>query len=174
MNTIEKDLVALKQQLKNKKAALLETRNSFKYRIETALINTDLDRYTFYTFQGRTQRQTVINNDLFILEKTLSWMSSDKFGRQVQKVPKNNTRFQQLSLSMFNIEIRESRKGVTQKTRNYISWQQYWWHHFDSYRKIGQKFLFKFTRRKFISISFLREIISAEKKDFDWIKFPYV
>ena len=69
MNTIEKDLVALKQQLKNKKAALLETRNSFKYRIETALINTDLDRYTFYTSRGRTPRQTVINNDIFILEK---------------------------------------------------------------------------------------------------------
>ena len=64
----EKELASLKQDHKNKVSALNETRSSFKYKIETALILI-WKKYTFYTSRGRTPRQTNINNDTFILEK---------------------------------------------------------------------------------------------------------
>ena len=121
MNTIEKDLVALKQQLKNKKAALLETRNSFKYRIETALINTDLDRYTFYTSRGRTPGQTVINNDIFILEKHYRGRVPINLADESKKFQRIIRDFNNSHLGCSTSKIRESRKGITQKTRNNIS-----------------------------------------------------
>ena len=65
----EKELEGMKSQLAAKKNALSETRCSFRYRVETVLINTNLEKYTFITAQGRAARQTVINNDMHILEK---------------------------------------------------------------------------------------------------------
>ena len=85
----EKELSALKNDKKNKETALSETRKSFKFRVESALINSNLDKYTFFTTRGRTPRQTVINNDIFILEKHYSGrvpMNMDSESKKFQKI----------------------------------------------------------------------------------------
>ena len=65
----EKQLLNLKEELKAKEIAMKETQSSFKHRIESTLINTNLNKYTFMTNSGRAVRQTTINNDIHILEK---------------------------------------------------------------------------------------------------------
>ena len=52
-----------------KRGAVKETQCSFKYQIQSDLINSNLDKYTFMTTSGRTLRQTAVNNDIFILQK---------------------------------------------------------------------------------------------------------
>ncbi|KAK3100993.1 hypothetical protein FSP39_015453 [Pinctada imbricata] len=94
MNNLEKELNSLRQHKKNKETALDETRNSFKYKIESTLINSNLEKYTFYTSRGRTPRQTVINNDIFILEKHYR-------GRIPLNLSEESKRFQKI-ISDFN------------------------------------------------------------------------
>ena len=59
----------MRQELLAKKKAVEETQASFKYKVQSALINTNLNKYTFETTNGRAVRQTAVNNDLHILEK---------------------------------------------------------------------------------------------------------
>ena len=65
----EKELASLQVELWAQKRALNETQFSFKYQIQSDLINSNLDKYTFMTTSGRALRQTAINNDIFILQK---------------------------------------------------------------------------------------------------------
>ena len=74
----EKQLENLKEEFKSKEAAIKQSQSSFKYQIQSALINSNLDKYTFRTRNGRALRQTAINNDVHILEKHYK-----------NKVPKN-------------------------------------------------------------------------------------
>jgi hypothetical protein len=57
------------REIANKKIAIMKTQSSFKYRIMSTLINTNIEKYTFSTTAGRALRQTAINNDVYILEK---------------------------------------------------------------------------------------------------------
>lgn len=50
-----------RKKIANKMSAISETQSSFKYRIMSTLINTNLEK--------RALRQTSINNDFYILEK---------------------------------------------------------------------------------------------------------
>jgi hypothetical protein len=52
-----------------KKRVVKEIQCSFKYQIQSDLINSNLDKYTFMTTSGRALRQTAVNNDIFILQK---------------------------------------------------------------------------------------------------------
>lgn len=52
-----------------KKKTVKETQCSFKYQIQSDLINSNLDKCTFMTTSGRALRQTAINNGIFILQK---------------------------------------------------------------------------------------------------------
>jgi hypothetical protein len=65
----EKELASLQEELCAKKKAVKETRCSFKYQIQSDLINSNLDKYTVMTTSGRVLRQTAINNDIFIMQK---------------------------------------------------------------------------------------------------------
>jgi hypothetical protein len=51
------------------RGAVKETQCSFKYQIQSDLINSNLDKYTFMTTSDRALRQTAVNNDIFILQK---------------------------------------------------------------------------------------------------------
>jgi hypothetical protein len=68
-NSKEKELAGLQEELCAKKRVVKETQCSFKYQIQSDLINSNLDKYTFMTTSGRALRQTAINNDIFILQK---------------------------------------------------------------------------------------------------------
>ena len=50
-----------RKKIANKMSAISETQSSFKYKIMSTLINTNLEK--------RALRQTSINNDFYILEK---------------------------------------------------------------------------------------------------------
>ena len=65
----EKELENLREEMTNKTKAVQETQTSFKYQVQSALINTNISKYTFQTPTGRAMRQTVVNNDIHILEK---------------------------------------------------------------------------------------------------------
>ena len=68
-NSKEKELAGLQEDLCAKKRVVKETQCSFKYQIQSDLINSNLNKYTFMTTSGRTLRQTAVNNDIFILQK---------------------------------------------------------------------------------------------------------
>ncbi|KAK3107521.1 hypothetical protein FSP39_016499 [Pinctada imbricata] len=65
----QKEVDSMRQELSTRKKAVDETQASFKYKVQSALINTNLNKYTFETGNGRAVRQTAVNNDLHILEK---------------------------------------------------------------------------------------------------------
>ena len=65
----EKEVERLERDMVLKKSAIADTQKSFKYQVLSALINTNVEKYTFATSSGRAMRQTVINNDVYILEK---------------------------------------------------------------------------------------------------------
>ena len=50
-------------------SAISETQSSFKNRINSTLININIEKYIFSMTVGRVLRQTSINNDVYILEK---------------------------------------------------------------------------------------------------------
>lgn len=65
----ESEIQKIERDIANKKIAITETQTSFKYRVMSTLINTNINKYTFSTTAGRALRQTTINNDVYILEK---------------------------------------------------------------------------------------------------------
>ena len=65
----EKELASFQEELCARKRVVKETQCSFKYQMQSDLINSNLDKYTFMTTSGRVLRQTAVNNDIFILQK---------------------------------------------------------------------------------------------------------
>jgi hypothetical protein len=65
----EKEIDKLERDIDNKRKAVMEVQRSFKHKILSALVNTDVDKYTFYTNKGRVLKLAVINNDVHILDK---------------------------------------------------------------------------------------------------------
>lgn len=67
----ESEIQKIERDIATTKIAITETQTSFKYRVMSTLINTNINKYTFSTTAGRALRQTMINNDVYILEKTV-------------------------------------------------------------------------------------------------------
>ena len=104
----EKELELTRQDIVNKKKAIKETQSSFKYQIQSALINSNITKYTFQTSNGRAMRQTAINNDAFVLEKHYR-------GHVPKNLAAEAKNFQYI-IDKFNLE--NGIKTVTKKTVN--------------------------------------------------------
>lgn len=76
----ESEIQKIERDVATTKIAITETQTSFKYRVMSTLINTNINKYTFSTTAGRALRQTMINNDVYILEK--------KFQYTLKRLPK--------------------------------------------------------------------------------------
>lgn len=69
----ESEIQKIERDIATTKIAITETQTSFMYRVMSTLINTNINKYTFSTTAGRALRQTMINNDVYILEKKFQY-----------------------------------------------------------------------------------------------------
>lgn len=65
----QKENQLVQDELQSRVNSVSSMKCSFKFQIESALINTNLDKYTFHSSNGRVVRQTIINNDIHILQQ---------------------------------------------------------------------------------------------------------